>query len=816
MSTTRRRIRVARAAASLACAGTLVAAAALAGGTHAASTGGTVVDAEIVSATTLVNDCRSSAASGFGTVLPDTGALTATGAGVCRVTFGSTQPAQLRIAQSDGTGTAMGFGTTAPTQLTGYVAPGRTIGAFGYDDNRAWLVGKASTVYRTDDAGATWGNPPGPAGNLWDVEATPGDPNTWWVVGENRIFQRTANAFVNPASAVTWTNLAAPLAAAGWPAAVDVNELTIPDTATIWVVGEQRWIGRYSIAGNSWTAFQHTTTSFGDLAAVDSLDASTVMAVSVDGSVLRTTTGATSSAGWAVTALPNPPEQMTDIAYASATRAYAVGLDGYVAVWDGTSWTDRSAQLDLPRDLLGVDSIPGSPNSLLALDGSGGVHRSDDAGLTWTHAATRSASRTGDIHATTATSAYVAAAERSFSSSHDGGATWTTQGPTGSEELTAIAASPVDGRRILAAGSAAYRSTNAGSSWNTAATGAAYPVRDVTLVSDTEGWGVGDAATILHTDDLGATWSAQTPPGGVTGTLTGVTGLDDRRAIAVGFDGTVIGTSNGGGTWTSRASGTTSHLMGVDSVDDIVLAVGASATVLRSTNAGASWSTIPGGSLPSTTADLLDVAMASDQVAYALTRHGVWRSADGGLTWSAAASLPSTRARAIAAAGRTVVVVGYDDRVEYSTDDGATFTGLATGTGMHIGSVAMVDSHTAVIGSADKRRMRMDVDTAGDVQVPDWSLASNDWDNASFFGVCLQAVGGSAIADWTEDAAGTANQCEADVADPWRALPAIASQAAHTSAAGSGNVDLVWGFKPDAAQRAGTYEAGVSFEAIAP
>jgi photosystem II stability/assembly factor-like uncharacterized protein len=780
-----------------------------------AASSNVIITADVVSSTTLVNGCLGDPARTFGTVLPGTNARTATGAGVCRISFGSTSSAQLRIGQADGAGTAMGFGTTAPALLSPYVAPGRTLGVFGYDATVAMAAGKSGTAYRTTNGGASWqGIPIVPGGNHNDIEATPGDPNTWWIIGNNRSFHRTSNGITPDVGDIIFTDLGAPLSSSGWPGSIDLNELSVPSTGTLYVVGEDRWIGKYSIAGNTWTSFQHTTPGLGDLTSVDALSDTHVLAAAANGSVLHTTTGATSSAGWTTTAMPGSPGTLTDIAYASATRAYAVGLDGYLATWDGTTWTNRSDQLAMPRDLVGVDSIPGSPGSVLVLDDSGMIHRSDDAGLTWNSAPTGSGSRAGDIHAATVSDAYIVAAERSLSSSHDGAASWSTQGPTSAEDLTAITASPVDGRRILAVGASAFRSTDAGGGWTNAPTGRAFAMHDARLVDDTHGWAVGDAASILHTSDLGATWTTQTPPSGVTVSLLGVTAHDRLHAVAVGMDGTIIATANSGSHWTTRASGTTRHLTGVDSREDLVIAVGEGGTVLRSTDAGATWAAVPGGSLPDASADLLDVAVIDDRIAYAATRHDVWRSTDAGATWATASTLPTLRVRAMAAAGRTVVVVGDDDQAAYSTDDGTTFTTVLGGTGsMHLNSVAMVDSHTAVIGGADQRRLRMDVDASPDVLVPDWTATTNDWDSGSFFGVCLQDAAGSAVADWTEDASG---QCDALDTDPWQALPSVATQAAHTPAGSSGNVDLVWGFRTDAAQRRGTYEAGIAFEAIAP
>lgn len=804
--------------------------------TSPAQSSSVIVTTEVLSTVELTNDCVSDQARSFGTVLPGGNALTSTGAGVCRISFGSTRPAQLRIGQSDGIGNAMGFGTTEPVQQTGYRAPGRTLGVFGIDGTTASAVGRANTAYRTTNGGTAWtGYSTAPSGNHEDLESLPGTPATTWIVGathsDQRSIYRSNNALAGVIGSVIWTDETAALDASGWQLSARIHELTIPTTGAMYIAGDDGWLGRCAIGSApnhncTWTSFQTSGANADlDLVAIDAVDAVRVIAVSANGWVTQTSTGATSAAGWTTTKLPGSPTLITDVAAASATRAYAVGTDGYLAVWDGTTWTDRSDQLALPRDLMGVDSIPGSPDSLVVVDGDGVVHRSDSAGMSpWTSAPTHSASRTGDIHAATATDIYVVAAERSISSSHDGGLTWDTwQPPTpiGAQELTGITASPVNGQRIMAVSATAFTSVDGGASWSELTieptTSQRFAMRDVTMVDDTDGWVVGDKATIYRTDDFGVTWAAQSAPAGVTASLWGVTASDDLRATAVGDDGTIIATSNGGTSWTSRASGTTRHLTSIDSFGTLQLAVGARGTVLRSTDRGVTWTPVPGGSLPSASADLLDVAVLDDRVAYATTRSAVWRTSNAGVTWTLAGTPTGIRIRSLAAAGRTVVVVGYDDQVAFSTDDGATFATVPGGTGtMHLGAVSMVDSHTAVIAGADERRLRMTVDTTPDVLVPNWAPGSNDWDTGGFFGVCLQAVGGAAIADWTRDTMNVSGQCETKVTDPWRAVPAIATQAAHTAALGTGNVDLVWGFRPAANQRPGTYEAGVAFEAIAP
>ncbi len=783
------------------------------------------VDFDVLANTTLSNACIDAPATSFGQVVPTAsagGAITSTGSGVCRVSFSSTSPAQLRIGQADGAGTAMGAGITAPAVLTQAAAAGRVQGVFGADASLAYAIGLSGTVYRTSNGGVSpWSEAATSAcgGSISgrDVEMIPGDPNTWWAVGDNAWLCRTTNGQTSPFTSVTWSNQTAALTAAGWPAASDVNELTLPSSSTMYIGGEGHWLGKMNVGAGTWTAFQHSDSTLGDIVSIDAVaSTSNVMALADNAKVLYTTTGTMTSANWAVTTLPGSPTTTTDVAIASTSRAYAVGSDGYLAVWNGTSWTDQSAAIATSKDLCGVDSLPGSPNSVIVLDCTGLVYKSTDAGATWTNTPTGTASLSTDIHATTASDAYASSFSRVKNASHDGGVTWYSQDPVSSEELTSIAASPIDGKNLLTISANAYRSTDRGANWTSAPALSGKALRGVALVGDAGGWAVGDAASIVYTSDLGATWTSQSPPAGVTATLTDVVALGSDSAIAVGMDGTIVGTANRGSAWTTRPSGTTRHLMGVARIGDVLVAVGARGTVLRSTDKGTTWTAITGGALPSATQNLLDVAAANATTFYALGRSVVWKSVDQGATWTVAANVPTIRARAIAAKSHTVVLVGDNERVEYSTDDAATFTGVTGATARTLHGVTLTDSHTAFIVGGNSIRIRMDVDPGALVQVPDWTASTNDWDSGGFFGVCLQAIGGIAVADWTPDTMNTSGKCEKLDSDPWQALPATATIAAHTSAAGTANVDLVWGFRPAPNQQKGMYEAGVAFEALAP
>jgi photosystem II stability/assembly factor-like uncharacterized protein len=742
-------------------------------------------------------------------------ARTATGAGVCRVTFGSSNDsAQLRISQADGAGDAMALGLQPPAIQQRQSAPGRMMSVFGYDNSLAMIVGRSATLLRTTNGGMGWTEFSVGGVDLFDVEATPANADRWWAVGKDRTIYRTVDAQV---ATPTWTSQAAALASAGWPAGMDIDAITIPDANTIYIAGEDGWIASSPDAGVNWTAFQHADASVGRITGIDAFSATSIIAVSDGGRVLRNATGGKSSAAWAVSVAPNV-NQLNDVAMGAANRAYAVGSYGYFASWDGTTWTDRTAVLDTHLNFLGVSARPGAADTAFITDEAGGVWRTPDQGGSWTYNGVV-ATELRDVHAATNNYVYLAGSERSAGYSNDAAVSWTTWPTMTSFGLAAVAASPVNGKVAVAVGTRGHvrRTTDGGATW-TGSTIGGPSLLGVSLANSSVGWAVGDNATIRYTGDAGATWTAQSAPAGVTERLLSVVAIDQYRAVAVGRGGTILRTTNGGSTWTSISSGTTRALNGVSAGGDTVVVVGAHSTIMRSTDAGATWSTIVPGTLPDPALHLTAVDMSSDLVGYAtLDWDDVWRTADGGATWTQVAGGTAGRNRSIAATGNTFVVAGRDDVTSRSTDAGATVTAVSGTTGMQLTGAAAIDTHSAYVVGADTLLMRLDADTSSpQKQVGDWLLGTRDWSTAGFFGVCLQAVGGGAVGDWTVDTANVAGTCEGLDTDPWQAVPAAASKAAHTTAAGNGSVDLVWGMRAKSNQTAGRYEATVAFEALAP
>ncbi|HEU4364763.1 MAG TPA: YCF48-related protein [Candidatus Krumholzibacteria bacterium] len=155
-----------------------------------------------------------------------------------------------------------------------------------------------------------------------------------------------------------------------------------------------------------------------------------------------------------------------------------------------------------------------------------------------------------------------------------------------------------------------------------------HTLRDVEFLTTTTAIAAGDAGTIMVSHDAGVTWTARTKVNGVATRLNKVAALDGSTAIVVGDSGVILKTTDAGATWEQRPSGTTMNLVDVDFLGSSGMAV-APALILRSTNGGDIWT--PHGPL---LGYLSGVAMLSSTTAIALDDISIWRTSDGGATWS--------------------------------------------------------------------------------------------------------------------------------------------------------------------------------------
>jgi photosystem II stability/assembly factor-like uncharacterized protein len=775
-----------------------------------AATSSTVVTMEVPSAITITNGCRGDAATAFGVVQPGSPALTATGAGRCSVAWtSSNDSSMLRIAQRDGTGTAM----SRPASFAGPSDWARFKSVSSLDGANLVAGGDGGTFSRSADSGATWTHTGGFGGStneIYAVEQVPGDATVTWVVGDGQRLQRVTNSLVAPVA----TSRFAALQASGWPAGVSPNAVAVID-ANVTIVGGDAagWMARTTDAGVSWTSYQLPSAgAVRDLSIAPTGHVWAATSSAAAGNLWRVPVGSGSAPGdW--TQYPAGPTTMfSAVRVTGAANGYAVGTAGAMYSWNGATWTWRG-NYDLEDDSYSdVSSPPGSPATANAYGNDGSILRTTNGGTSWS----RVESPVGTDMSTSASGAgwlIVVGLSRSVISSADGGATFTfTSDRATARARRGIALDPTNGRIVLAVGTrgSIWRSTDGGATWASPASGTTQALYDVDFATSSIVWAVGSAGTILRSTDAGITWSTMTS--GTTQRLLSVDAPSATRVVSAGDAGVVVRSSNGGASFTSNIVAGAPKLSGVSMGSDTVgVAVGGD-TLVRTSDGGATWS--PAASTPGTPL-LRSVSMVDGLVGFIAPTYGtLWRTADGGATWT---STPLASGTALAIEAVTDKVMYVAGTMFSSTiDGGATWTIQAI-PGSKMVSLEAGDANHVVAGATAGAVHRREASMAAGVQIPDYGIAPNSWAPSAqaMFGVCVQAVGAqtSIALPWIDDA----DTCSGSDADPWRGVPVAATTVATVPIAGnSGSVDLVFGVRFPADQAPGTYTAGVVFEALAP
>ncbi len=178
---------------------------------------------------------------------------------------------------------------------------------------------------------------------------------------------------------------------------------------------------------------------------------------------------------------------------------------------------------------------------------------------------------------------------------------------------------------------------------------------------------VGERGTVLLSDDNGTSWhQAQVP---MQATLTAVRFADDHDGWAVGHLGAVLHSADGGTTWAMQ-------LDGVAAARSMVSAAqrGGDAALLHR----AQRLVAEGPDKP-----FLDIEIASPSRSYVVGAYGLaFETGDGGAHWlPITGRLPNPKGLhlyGVRVLGDTIVIAGEQGLLLRSTDNGASFTALAS------------------------------------------------------------------------------------------------------------------------------------------
>ncbi len=757
-----------------------------------AASSSTVVSATIPSMVSLTKGCTASSGWNLGTVMPGSTTTTATGAGVCRFTFSSSNDsAMLRIGQKDAKGTAMASSDSRNLIYQGQAATFKISMATA---TVGWAEGDDGTLHRTSN-GSTWTATTGPGIYVHDILAV--NATTVIVVGYNGTIRRWTDG------SGVWTTIAS-------GTTEHLYGLAKTSASNLYGYGTGSTIIKSTDGGASWTSQVIAgDPSFQGIAAAPGTN--TVYMNDMDnGRLFKTTDG--------VTWTPTPPfGYAVDVSTFDGTTVYATSASGMV--WSsnngGTTWISRTPP-GIGASLMGyyyaVEATAAGTAYVFGLRGA--LVKTTDSGNTWT---AQAAASTNTIRSATSVAGSVwGAGSGGVIVNTTDGTNWTRQRIDASD-LFGVSAVNGDIAYTVGGSGTIRKTTNGGSTWNTQTSGVTTDLNAVSAVDATHAFAVGAGGRILATTN-GTAWSTQVA--GPAPDLRGVAAVDVNTAWVVGDSGTILKTTNGGATWTAQNSTTSVRLHAVAAADlKRVYAVGDGGTILKTVNGGTTWAAQTSG----TGQNLLSVTVApgSDDAWAGAANSGsnIQHTTDGGATpWQAQYGTDCCSKFALSAVDARHVYLGeHNCSVGKTSDGGATFDSLNPAYCGNSFGVSAVDANLAFFvgdgGAIAKTQVDRDVNDYGGGST--WASAPG----VNAFGVCVQDVALSAVIapPWVEDTATTPGVCNAVDTEPWAAIPTALTKLATTAGAGqSGQVDLVWGFKAASTQPTGTYTATVLIEALAP
>jgi photosystem II stability/assembly factor-like uncharacterized protein len=292
---------------------------------------------------------------------------------------------------------------------------------------------------------------------------------------------------------------------------------------------------------------------------------------------------------------------------------------------------------------------------------------------------------------------------------------WTTNGPTG-KDIRALAIDPANPATLYAGAldGGVFKSTDSGGTWAAANTGLTTPYVNALAIdpSTPATLYAGTSGGVFKSTDSGRTWAAANT--GLTNLYVRALAIDRSTPtlLYAGTWGGVFKSADSGRTWAAASTGLPTPYVDVLAIDPAEPATLYAGTLgpqfFKSIDSGNTWAYVgegPNDPWGYDSATALAISPATPATVYAGTGYGLFRSADGGQSWTAVdTGLKDTYVRALAidASAPSTLYAGtaetYSSRagsgILKSTDGGASWTAMNAGLANPFVSALAIDPST--------------------------------------------------------------------------------------------------------------------------
>ncbi len=485
--------------------------------------------------------------------------------------------------------------------------------------------------------------------------------------------------------------------------AADATGVAFQDDSRVWATGElpSGWTAsgvllRSDDGGRTWT------TAVSDhpvpLTSVAFADADHgVAGQPVDG-FLETTDGGTT---WVAVGHPGLGLAAVEFVDPLLGLAAGTGFDFTLSrtTDGGSSWTQVYT---CPDGTITGLSVPDGLTGYLASPVS--VARTVDAGASWSPRAAIPATWIDDLAFADPLNGWIGGIRQAGNdrrgtivATSDGGATWSDRGLDEPDRIAALAVAP--GPVVLGAGGGGtvLRSTDGGVTFRDVAGTPANHLRDLLLDSATAGWAVGPTGAVHRTTDGGRSWTVAGGHG--AGTLESVVRATGSTLYACGSYA-FVASDDDGASWQMRYTYLDCHVLWFETA--LVGLAGTRYGVFRTDDGGTTWTIADNGGTG--TGGVFDLEMLDASHGFAAAGIGtVLETVDGGLHWQVVHSEPPGFISYLLGIDFSSASVGWavgmDGVVLKTTDGGASWVHQSSGTTADLHDVrALGPAEVLVVG----------------------------------------------------------------------------------------------------------------------